>query len=224
MWHFYRYPLRSAELLNFGSRYSFVIWIYPESLSGEPRIFDRSTPDEMGFKLDFTNLAFSPPLMKLRFCIAKDKCFHGRHVFVARKWAHVAVSFDSTVVNGVKLFVNGKLDSIHNAWNQPTKNVKVPITFGCAANPFRSDHFEGMIDDISIWERTISLPEVQALQFQQLFGDEIGLLAYYTFNNIPPEEKNIPDISQNQRNGTVAGKSFLVKVSGKPLHVSKHSG
>src|SRR5690606_22000341 len=127
----------------------------------------------------------------LRMC-AGGNCWGGERRLNRGIWYHVAVTFKSGIKDGVKLFVNGKLDREHTT-AEKTKENRYMLMFGRASTgggAWRPVHkggtFDGIIDDISIWNRTLTKEEIKRGMWRRWKGTErdrkMGLLGYWDFN------------------------------------------
>jgi YVTN family beta-propeller protein len=87
-------------------------------------------------------------------------------VFSSGVWYHAVFVYDKT---NVKLYVNGVLDQTQTAGAVLNGN-DYPITLGSAANGANlctdNSHFDGLIDEVKIFNRSLSIAEVGALSGQ----------------------------------------------------------
>jgi len=206
---------RTADSFDLTQQYTFVLWIKP--YQGEGRIIDRNTAGTIdGFSFDL--LTFNQTKRSyLRLCAA-HQCFLSRKHITLNRWHHVAVGFDSSKHEGVKFYIDGKHDSTHGSFKVPTSFLSTQLTIGSAAVPYGTHRFSGQLDEISLWTRSLSFPEIRALQFQQLFGDEVGLMAYFTFNH---QAHNVTeDFSINKLHGEIRGNISFIESKGKPLYMN----
>ncbi|MGK7928253.1 MAG: LamG domain-containing protein [Spirulina sp.] len=123
------------------------------------------------------------------------------------KWHHVACTLetqDSLNVTDVKLYVDGKLEKISakksQALNTATGGKNVLI-----GNDFGDRYFDGVMDEVRIWNTPRTEREIKAKMNQRLTGKESGLAAYWRF-----EAESAKDYSGNDRNGTYQGNPQLV--------------
>jgi hypothetical protein len=110
------------------------------------------------------------------------------------KWTHIAAVFDGTT-QSASLFVNGALVASANNPTYPTrylrptdepKQSKVPLQIGScnglSDNKNLYQNFKGQMDEIRIWTRALSTPELICQKDRELNGNESGLLVYYRCN------------------------------------------
>jgi len=181
------------------------------------RLIDKTTRGSIdGFNMD---IFVFEGRNYLRLCAA-NKCMLGTRPIRIKEWTHVAVSFDSTVVNGVTLYVNGHVDAIYNSYDSPTGNAICNIVIGSTSKPYGHEVLNGTVDEISIWNRTLTHTEVRKLLFQRLAGDEIGLLLYYPIDDDDKIEK-IRNHALGKYHGYMEGIVEFVAVAKKPLYVTE---
>ncbi|MGV2388023.1 MAG UNVERIFIED_CONTAM: hypothetical protein LVR29_05990 [Microcystis novacekii LVE1205-3] len=63
--------------------------------------------------------------------------------------------------------------------------------------------FDGIIDDVRIWNTARTQSEIQANFNRELTGNESGLVGYWNFNSI--NGNTVQDLSRNQNNGSLFG-------------------
>jgi hypothetical protein len=90
-------------------------------------------------------------------------------------WQHVAAVWDGQL----QIYVNGQLDGVINT-GSPIPNA-VPLWIG--SSPFGADtNWRGAIDEVRIWAVARSQAEIQGTMNQTLCGNELGLRAYWSFD------------------------------------------
>ena len=90
-------------------------------------------------------------------------------------WYHVAVSYNATTGN-MNLYKDGVLVSSAAAvpgYTEPSLNLSLFAG---------SNYFNGLIDEVRIWNTERTLAQVISSKDCELTGDEPGLLVYYKFN------------------------------------------
>jgi hypothetical protein len=75
-----------------------------------------------------------------------------------------------------------------------------PFKIGAA---YSEAFFEGIIDEVKIWDRALSQQEIQANMYNNLTGSEPGLIGYWNFNEGSGGTAN--DKSQYSNTGTLSG-------------------
>ena len=93
------------------------------------------------------------------------------------QWYHVAATFDGSTMS---LFVNGNLDVQHTFAPftiQPnTDNLRIGRSYQFA-------YFNGLMDEVRIWNIARNQSEIQSAMNQALLGSEPELLLYFPFAN-----------------------------------------
>ncbi len=105
------------------------------------------------------------------------------------QWTHLAYVYELGEVGEAELFVNGVSAGTTPVFLRPqfgesaaaalTARTDVPHTIGGRLN---DNHFNGQIDEFRIWDVARTADEINATRSCGLTGSEIGLEAYYTFN------------------------------------------
>ena len=117
-------------------------------------------------------------------------------------WQHVGFVFDD-LANTIKIYKNGMLIST-STWNGTiTGNPNSLLTLSQS-----SETFNGVMDDVRIWNVARTQSEIQANMNTELAGTESGLVAYYPFNQGVAAGNNsaismLTDKTPNALNGTL---------------------
>src|SRR5690606_17321462 len=118
-------------------------------------------------------------------------------------WYHLAMSIDSVGV--IRVYVNG------GAIYETTYLADTPSTgTQIGANILGTEGFDGIVDEVRFWERTLCEAELESRVDCEL-PDTIaftGLLAYYSFNQGVADSINtgldsLIDLSGNENHGTL---------------------
>jgi len=84
--------------------------------------------------------------------------------FPAGQWYHVAATYDGSTM---KLYVNGNLEASKPFTSSITYDPSIPWTIGSTAAPIRAAGyprtFNGVIDEVEIFNRALSQAEIQAI-------------------------------------------------------------
>ncbi|MDA3839165.1 MAG: FG-GAP-like repeat-containing protein [Candidatus Delongbacteria bacterium] len=123
-------------------------------------------------------------------------------VITLNKWQHVAATKNDTEV---KLYLNGNL--IHTE-SQSAANIvynngyDLHIGKQTTSEIYFNYRFPGKIDELQIWNVTLSENEIKSYMDSCLVGNESGLTAYYQFDEVDPATI-LPDITTNSNDGTL---------------------
>lgn len=148
---------------NTGAQISIDAWIFPKSAGhGRPIMNKRTTSNVGGYTFETTHTPFGPP-NGLQFVI----WISGNpvvlqtppNVITINAWQHVAATYDGSTmriyVNGVDVAGQAQTGSI-DASNQPLvigNNIVFPGV----------DAFDGLIDEIELFNRSLTAAEVQSI-------------------------------------------------------------
>ncbi|QRM87708.1 T9SS type A sorting domain-containing protein [Lacinutrix sp. WUR7] len=118
-------------------------------------------------------------------------------------WQHVAASYDGSTVS---IYVDGVLISSTTA-NGAFGNVSSNFVIGGNA---RTEDFIGDIDEVRIWDVARTASQIDHFKYCELQSSEIGLVAYYPFNQGDNAQDNtaesmLTNASSNAISGTLIG-------------------
>jgi hypothetical protein len=121
-------------------------------------------------------------------------------------WHHVV-----GIRNGsdVKLYI----DSVGKT---ATGNVAGPLSvngvaIGRSKVTSYTEFFDGIIDEVAIYNRALSAEDVQKIMYRKLTGDEPGLVGYWDFDE--GQGQVVYDSSGNENNGTVLGAAWTDSIA-----------
>lgn len=112
-------------------------------------------------------------------------------------WYHVAVVVDVSAVTAV-FYINGTAISSTIAYSKSTSiyNGTSPVLIGGNGNA--SYYFDGLIDDVRIWNDIRTSTEIADNYNKELVGNEANLVAYWKLNNsLLDETSNNNDLTNN---------------------------
>lgn len=105
----------------------------------------------------------------------------GTPVFVEGQWTHVAGTWDGPSGEPT-LYLNGQLVDGSGCSNSMARVANDLLIGAAVINGNVTNHFEGLIDEVRIWDYERSQTEIQSGREQLLDGDETGLVAYWNFD------------------------------------------
>ena len=117
------------------------------------------------------------------------------NVLVAGEWQHIAGTYDGTTM---RLYHNG----VEVGTNEITATTPFSNTNSILLNS-PGETFIGQLDEVSIWNRTLTQAEIEERASQSLDGDEIDLVGYWNFDNEFVDGTTITEVSGNSNNGTI---------------------
>ena len=128
-------------------------------------------------------------------------------------WAHVAVVYQSDT--RVRAYVNGTevYNAIPNGSWPASMNGLTSFSLG-RHNPLNTLYYNGNIDEVRVWSRSLCQPEIQAQQNCELTGSEPSLAVYFNFNQGIANDNNaglttLPDLAGTAQNGTLNNFALL---------------
>ena len=136
--------------LNFTGSHAVSFMINPRST-----LYDDLHIVEKGISGQSPNIAIGIDANQRMFYKASTKVLGG--IFVENdQWTNCVFSYDSTTT-GITMYINGVLDleddTLLNSTNTGTFNIGVSLTH------IDQNHFDGLIDEVSIWNRALTSGE-----------------------------------------------------------------
>ena len=120
------------------------------------------------------------------------------------EWINICATFQ---VDGThKVYINGIQTA---SGNFELSNNLIGITEGlhCIGNNTDNRFFNGNIDNLSLWNKTLSQLEIENNILCSSYENEDGLISYWNFEE-GPEEGQVIDVSGNGNNGTINGATY----------------
>jgi len=127
----------------------------------------------------------------------------------ANQWYNIAVSWG---VDGMKMYVDGILEGTNASTIKPgtsTSDLLVGADYnwsGLATTSDLNHYFEGVIDNLHIWETPLNQEQVQMFMNCPPIGDEQGLLFYLNFEE--GEGTTVIDQVNNDVNEIINGANY----------------
>ncbi len=120
----------------------------------------------------------------------------GTTVIPTGEWHHITATLNETTQE-LKVYLDGVLDGSATA-SLPTVNTNVGLNIGARGD---DNQVSGMveIDNVKIWEKAKTASELQTDTLACYTGNEVGLLAWYNFED--NSTSTLVDISGNGNNG-----------------------
>ncbi|ETR71414.1 MAG: hypothetical protein OMM_08141, partial [Candidatus Magnetoglobus multicellularis str. Araruama] len=178
------------------SAFTFSFWIKPD-ISGNDyqRIIDKSATG-----LDhYTLYLHTDGLM--RFKVDGSVVFSLNNPLESGIWQHFTITSDASIYT---CYVNGILADISaNTYASPT-NAQGYMSIANSYNK-ASTFYNGQLDEICIWNISLSQDQIRQYMCQKLTGNEDGLLAYYRFDH--EAGTTFTDVSGNNYHGTLTNMS-----------------
>ena len=152
----------SSPALQFSGSISVECWVNAPnvSTSGDQGLLCKYSTPGTGFALALRT-------GRILFEIGGSPVFLGKAVLPDGQWAHVAVVYDSSAKT-VTSYINGNLDTLRTNVNSPIRWNQDSLFVGFHTNNPPMTQFTGLLDEIRIWNRPLSLMEIQRNRFMTL--------------------------------------------------------
>jgi hypothetical protein len=137
-------------------------------------------------------------------------------------WVHLAVTVDISVPSAT-FYINGSAASTTTVASDATsiKNNAKAFLVGARGTTAGviSDYFDGVIDEVRVWNDIRTAQEIADNYDRELTGSEAGLVAYYPFDEIPsPSSSQSPSssVSPSSSMSPSVSKSISASISKSP--------
>ncbi|HCX25028.1 MAG TPA: hypothetical protein DHN29_24155, partial [Cytophagales bacterium] len=130
-------------------------------------------------------------------------------ILESSKWYHIVMTFDGTQsldADRLKIYINGVQDVLTFTGSIPTVTGSLPsgVTLGTYYDG--TFQFSGSLDELRVWNYTLTESEINDHMLSTLIGNESGLDAYYRFDQ-PAGSDILPDRSIFTNDGSWSGLS-----------------
>ena len=192
----------AAPGLNFVDKFTIEAWINPVTWGelGYGQIIDKN---HISLYLINKHPLYPDSSLALKIVHAngkKSRSITPVNSITLNEWQHIAVSFDTAAV--VKMYINGIEQEVEQRtapYDSIADNSADDLIIG--NSPDLDVTFDGIIDEVRIWNIVRTAEEIQANINTYLLGDEPGLAAYWRMDEGSGE--TILDRSANGNDGTV---------------------
>jgi hypothetical protein len=130
------------------------------------------------------------------------------------QWVHVAMTWDGTTL---RTYVNGVARIMTTGTGGLTvlATGRSPLSLGCS--PFNNNCFNGLFDELRVWNVARSATEIMASHDKALVGTEAGLVGYWKFDEAPGAAMAADSATTA---GHTAHPGALMATGGKPTFVT----
>ena len=186
-------------------------WTRFGSLSGDQEILSRSIAGS-GIELLLYNSTLSFYCMNATTSAASFISYPASN-FVTGIWYHLAVAWDGTTKESMRLYVNGvpvgTRTDVGNINGAGVTNPPGTFRIGQWSQSGTNRFFNGSIDEARIWSTQRSQSEIQSNMYN-ITGPNTSLAAYYKFDlgtagGTNSSTTSVYDISENRLAGTLSG-------------------
>jgi hypothetical protein len=113
------------------------------------------------------------------------------------EWSHITLTYDG---DAIRYYINGVNDFNHYDEDNFTTDYMGEFYIGHVQGGTR---YNGLMDEISVWNIALNEEQIQANMSSELNGDEAGLVGHWSFNT--GEGDFLYDRSGNSNHGTIGG-------------------
>ncbi|NHZ86155.1 MAG: hypothetical protein GWP19_09765 [Planctomycetia bacterium] len=169
--------------LNGYTAVTFEAWVYPLSFNGvaEDYISNLTGHDDASglLRIGDNDPSHMQENSRPQFAVVTtdgvDKC-NATTMMYANTWYHLAGTYDGS---NLKIYVNGNLeDTEPHTGSISTTETSINIGGPNSSSRF----FDGIVDEVRIWNTARSETEIRQNMYKELTGGESGLVAYYNLN------------------------------------------
>jgi hypothetical protein len=135
-------------------------------------------------------------------------------------WYHLAMAYDASA-GTVDFYVNGSLQGTQQSGSKTSLyNSAAPFQIGARNDP-RTEYFDGLIDEVRVWDDIRTSGELLANYNTHLVGNEANLKGYWRFNNSALDEtSNNNDLTLANTPVYSTDVPFTIPEGGNPLFFS----
>ena len=191
--------------LNNLSGFTLELWLYPHSASSSMAIIGENNLIEFGY-------GSSKSLRIWTWAGTNTVSWNfNSTTFPFNTWHHVAVVGNATASPYLSIYVNGELKK--SGGSNPGS------TFGIGHTPRsytiyiaktvwgdNDKYYDGLMDEVRIWNDVRTQDEIKSTMFKQIGGDESNLQAYYMMSST--SGTTLVDNSANSYDGTISSASW----------------
>jgi Concanavalin A-like lectin/glucanases superfamily len=188
--------IANAEDLNFSEEFTIEAWVKPEELREWATIFIKEDSE----KTKYAYLTYGQtPEEEIEVFFkgeGKGKLESEAGAMPTGTWTHVAITDDGA---HNRLYVNGVL--VDTATAVPMEATDGPLRLG--GNKLFGEYFDGRIEELRIYNRALSGPEVQADMAAPIQTPQQGPVATYSFDE--GEGTTVEDLTGDGHTATIEG-------------------
>ncbi len=151
---------------------TFEAWVYPTG-SGNMAIIDKGNYNYL--------FEIRPNAQAGLGLYSNGTWYYSSGTIPLNQWSHVALVFQ-TGTNGLKFYLNGSLLSETTVSGALTTNTGEFAIGEQAPGNCDCNFFQGMIDEVRVWDLPRTEQQIRADMYKTLAGTETGLVSYWQFN------------------------------------------
>ena len=128
-------------------------------------------------------------------------------VITLNEWTHVSATYNQNENPSLKLYKNGQLVGFNNEFNGSFESTNEPLRLsGYGPQSNNGESFYGLIDDVFVFQSSLTEEEIDIYMNCPPFGNEDSLVGYWNFEE--GVGQIVLDLSDNENNGTINGSVY----------------
>ena len=150
-------------------------------------------------------------LFRSHFGINGTKAIGSTEGITLNQWHHVAGTYDGETI---RVYVNGELEA-ETPYTDGLEMSTSDLLIG--NNPQNSRPYAGGMNNIQLWNRTLTPTEIQQSMTPSLPADTTGLIAHWAFEattafTIPDRQNSIPLVLQTSSRGAATSEGPMIEM------------
>jgi hypothetical protein len=190
-----------AADLQLSEEMTIEAWVRPHDLSDQPVIY-KSAWGNLGYAMGISFFNTGRPEGLIGEGVGVYEDVVSPHPIEENVWSHLAFTYDGATM---RLYVNGDLVATQ-AQSTPPPTGEGPLAIGC--NPLYPEDFDGLIDEVRIYDRALGVDEVVADARTWLEAPARGPVAAYSLDT---GEGAVAEDLVGENNGAIEGASWFEK-------------
>ncbi|MEU3735070.1 LamG domain-containing protein [Streptomyces sp. NPDC033538] len=163
------YAATTGPVVDTRESYTLSAWVRPDTLGGTDRTV---LAQDGGFRLSYDAARGTWALRPSLLAGADHRTLVAEQPATPEVWTHLTAVYDAPA-DETRLYVNGRLQATGTAPGEGAADG--PLQFGRAlsdGSPTEyTDYFDGSIDEVAVWQRTLTDPEIAGEARLTLDGD-----------------------------------------------------
>jgi hypothetical protein len=169
----------ASALISNTSTFSLSFWVNPQNLSPSYPDFDGFCGFRNETDCDFYVIQVSPTEVEARFRNSLNTVYTiTSPTLQLNTWQHYALTYDGSKM---RLYHNGILTDSLSA-SGTISNTSVPFYIGNILYSITDFFLNGSMDEVSMWNTTLSAPDINCIYKSYVDSTSAGLVLYYNFN------------------------------------------
>jgi hypothetical protein len=151
-----RVSVADSNALDLASRFTLAAWVNPSILTGWRTVLMKESADGLAYALYANDNAPKPASYARIAGEGASRTTSGPSALPVNTWTHLATTYDGATL---RLFVNGA-----QVGSVPATGTLLQTTnaLSIGGNLVWGEHFEGLIDEVRIYNRALTAAEIQA--------------------------------------------------------------